>query len=152
MSGKEQSLPRVKRPAACLWSMAVLLAVSVARPVHAGNDWTLVSPANADTVFDYVLVFPADADDQALEAWRQRALTMAAATKPGSPPCQAQVVRFHVAASWQLPMLGLRCLEGTFSPSDSDMRLLSANDVQAPVWLAATSVNTVRGQVAAMLQ
>ena len=71
------------------------------------EDGLPVRPANAETVFDHVLVFPADADDQAIESWRQRAFerVKAACVEPGG--CAVRMIRFHVAARWQLPMVGV---------------------------------------------
>lgn len=109
-----------------------------------------VQPANADTIFDYVLVFPADADDQVLEAWRQRAFDLINRTASNQTSCTPQVVRFHVAASWQLPMLGVRCVDGRAGKVVVAAVSGDKHDANAPIWLANTSVNTIRSQVAAL--
>ncbi|AVP98653.1 hypothetical protein C7S18_16310 [Ahniella affigens] len=151
MSGLAGVLAQLKGFAIGTLVSAVLLigSMSVAADAVAGAQ--PVRPTNADTVFDYVLVFPADADDQVLEAWRQRAFDLIKGTASNQTNCTPQVVRFHVAASWQLPMLGVRCVDGQARPivpnAKGDKR-----DASAPIWLANTSVNAIRGQVAAMLQ
>ena len=108
------------------------------------EDGLPVRPANAETVFDHVLVFPADADDQAIESWRQRAFDRVqdACVEPGG--CVVRMVRFHVAARWQLPMVGMR-VEGR------TQALTIAPAADGPVWLANTSVQAVREQIAAIV-
>ncbi len=112
------------------------------------EDGLPVRPANAETVFDHVLVFPADADDQAIESWRQRAFdrVKAACVEPGG--CAVRMIRFHVAARWQLPMVGIAVV-GKTRPLDAALET-SSNASLDPVWIANTSVSWVRQQVAAI--
>lgn len=151
MSGLAGVTAQVKTIAASLLVGFLLLpSLSIAADRSVTN--RLVPPANADTIFDYVLVFPADADDQVLEAWRQRAFDQIKGTASNPLTCMPQVVRFHVAASWQLPMLGVRCVDGQAGKVAVPAVSGAKQDASAPIWLANTSVNIIRSQVAAMLE
>lgn len=133
----------------CLVLLLVLLAgldVDAAREPNG----LPVRPANADTVFDQVLVFPAAADDQAIESWRQRAVHRIEEACLDANGCTMRFVRFHVSARWQLPMIGIS-ITGQLKPilQSHGARTSGATE---PVWLPNTSIATVRAQVAALLQ
>lgn len=133
------------------WTVCVLsglLAVACfgvsAKSVNRVSDGLPVRPANAETVFDHVLVFPAAADDQAIESWRQRAIGRIEAECIEPAGCVVRSVRFHVAARWQLPMVGILVEGRTRSRPASHL-------ADEPVWLANTSVQSVREQIAALV-
>ena len=128
----------------CLLMLMLIVSVASAATEPTLEDGLPVRPANAETVFDHVLVFPADADDQAIESWRQRAFDRVqdACVEPGG--CKVRLVRFHVAARWQLPMVGMSVEGRTHA-------LTIAPAADGPVWLANTSVQAVRQQIAAIV-
>jgi len=133
----------------CLVLLLVLLA-GLDVDAAPEPDGLPVRPANAETVFDQVLVFPAAADDQAIESWRQRAVQRIEEACLDSNGCTIRFVRFHVSARWQLPMIGIS-ITGRSAPIEQHHAARSSG-ASEPVWLPNTSIAMVRAQVAALMR